>query len=157
MKKSLCIATSILLVMIQMAAHAAKATESLKAGFHSTPPEARSRVFWWWANGNVTQAAITRDLEEMKAKGIGGALIFDAGGAGAGSAGPIPAGPRFGSQEWVALFRHALADAKRNGIEISLNIQSGWNLGGPDVTPEEATNGTVSRGDIWVNQYVTSK
>lgn len=31
-------------------------------------------------NGNVTKEAITRDLEEMKAKGFSGALIFDADG-----------------------------------------------------------------------------
>ena len=38
--------------------------------FVNPPPEARVRAYWWWLNGNVTKAAITRDLEEMAAKGI---------------------------------------------------------------------------------------
>ena len=52
-----------------------------EAGFRNPPNEAKLRCFWWWLNSNVTKAAITRDLEEMKAKGFGGALIFDADGS----------------------------------------------------------------------------
>src|SRR3954468_12154821 len=53
----------------------------LERGFADPPLGARTRCFWWWLNGNVTKAAITRDLEQLQAKGFGGALIFDAGGA----------------------------------------------------------------------------
>jgi hypothetical protein len=35
----------------------------------------------------------------------------------------------------AGLFLHALREADRLGVEISLNIQSGWNLGSPTVTP----------------------
>jgi hypothetical protein len=94
--------------------------------------------FWWWLNGNVTKASISRDLEEMRAKGFRGALIFDAGGAEQQGNGAVPAGPLFGSAEWRNLFRHAVEEASRLGLELALNIQSGWNLGGPDVQPEEA-------------------
>ena len=31
-----------------------------------------------------------------------------------------------------------VSEAERVGLELSLNIQSGWNLGGPIVTPERA-------------------
>ena len=34
---------------------------------------------------------------------------------------------------------HALHEADRLGLEITLNITSGWNLGGPDVTPDQAS------------------
>lgn len=94
--------------------------------------------FWWWLNGNVTEASITRDLEAMKNKGFRGALIFDAGGAEQQGNGQVPAGPLFGSPEWTKLFKHAVNEASRLGLELSLSIQSGWNLGGPDVTPQEA-------------------
>ena len=40
---------------------------------------------------------------------------------------------------WTRLYLHALREADRLGLEISLNIASGWNLGGPDVTPEQAS------------------
>src|SRR5215475_313056 len=53
----------------------------LEEGWKNPPPMARTQCWWWWLNGNVTKEAITRDLEEMKAKGLGGANIIDAGGA----------------------------------------------------------------------------
>ena len=55
--------------------------DPLAEGFANPPQEARLRCYWWWLNGNTNQATITRDLEEMKAKGYGGALLVDAGGA----------------------------------------------------------------------------
>jgi hypothetical protein len=75
----------------------------LESGFANPPTSARLRAYWWWLNGNVTQAAITRDLEEMKAKGFGGALICDAGGAEQDGNDPVPHGPTFFSPEWRAL------------------------------------------------------
>lgn len=111
----------------------------LEQGWVDPPREARTRCWWWWLNGNVTAEAITRDLEEMKAKGFGGANIIDAGGATQGGNEAVPHGPDFGSAEWRVLFLHALAEADRLGLEIGFNIVSGWNLGGPTVTPEQAS------------------
>jgi hypothetical protein len=37
------------------------------------------------------------------------------------------------------LFVHALAEADRLGLEIGFNITSGWNLGGPGVTQDQAS------------------
>jgi hypothetical protein len=111
----------------------------LRAGFLNPPPEARLRCYWWWLNGNTDAATITHDLEEMKAKGFGGALLVDANGANQDGNLNVPAGPTFGSKEWTALYLHALKEADRLGLEITLSITSGWNLGGPDVTPEQAS------------------
>jgi hypothetical protein len=119
------------------AAHAA-AADGLERGFVQPPNEARLRAYWWWLNGDVTKTSITRDLEEMKAKGFGGALICDADGSSQDGNERAPHGPTFLSDEWRELFRHTLREAQRLGLEMSLNIQSGWNLGGPMVTPEEA-------------------
>lgn len=110
----------------------------LEQGFANPPRDARTRCYWWWLNGNVTKRAITRDLEEMKAKGYGGALLFDADGSNQRGNNGVPPGPMFGSAAWRELFVHAVKEAERLGLELSLSIQSGWNLGGPDVTPEEA-------------------
>jgi len=111
----------------------------LRAGFLNPPPAARLRCYWWWLNGNTDAATITHDLEQMKAKGFGGALLVDANGANQDGNANVPAGPTFGSKEWVALYLHALKEADRLGLEITLNITSGWNLGGPGVTPEQAS------------------
>ena len=79
----------------QDAAPLGAGVEELRQGFRSPPPSARTRAFWWWLNGNVTKAAITRDLEEMKAKGFGGVLLFDADGSNQDGNRRVPAGPVF--------------------------------------------------------------
>ncbi len=111
--------------------------------FQNPPPQYGIRCWWWWLNGNVTKEVITRDLTEMKAKGFSGACIFDAGGHNQRGNGDIPEGPLWGSDAWRELYVHAIKEANRLDLVMSLSIQSGWNLGGPDVTPEEAAKQTV--------------
>ncbi|MCX7047244.1 MAG: glycosyl hydrolase, partial [Candidatus Sumerlaeota bacterium] len=117
---------------------AADAAKNLEQGFISPPQSAGLRAYWWWLNGNVTKDAITRDLEQMKAKGMAGGVIFDAGGATQGGHKAVPAGPVFASPEWRELFKHTVKEADRLGLTLSLSIQSGWNLGGPNVKPEDS-------------------
>jgi hypothetical protein len=130
----------------------------LRAGFLDPPPKARLRCYWWWLNGNTDKPTITHDLEEMKAKGFGGALLVDAGGADQDGNAAVPAGPTFGSPAWVELYTYALKEADRLGLEITLNITSGWNLGGPTVTPEQASKRlTWTRTDIHGGAVATLK
>ena len=110
----------------------------LEQGWTNPPVSARLRAYWWWLNGNVTKEAITRDLEEMKDKGFGGALICDAGGAEQRGNAQVPHGPTFLSPPWRELYKHTLREADRLGLEMSLNILSGWNLGGPTVSAADA-------------------
>ncbi len=117
--------------------------DDLAVGFRTPPHSAGIRSFWWWLNSNVTKEAITHDLEEMKAKGFNGAMIFDADGSNQRGNDRVPAGPLFAGPEWTDLFVHACQEAKRLDLELSLNIQSGWNLGGPGVTEPEATQRLV--------------
>ncbi|MEY4388215.1 MAG: hypothetical protein RLY20_3498 [Verrucomicrobiota bacterium] len=117
---------------------AVAAESKLEADWNNPPLDARVRAYWWWINGNVDKAAITRDLEQMKAKGFGGALICDADGSSQDGNARAPHGPTFFSPEWRELYKHTLREADRLGLEMSLNIQSGWNLGGPMVKPEDA-------------------
>ena len=117
-------------------APAAEAT--LENGWTNPPPNARLRAYWWWLNGNVTKESITRDLVQMQVQGFGGAVIIDAGGAEQWGNAQVPHGPTFFSPEWRELYKHTLREAGRLGLEMSLNIQSGWNLGGPMVTADDA-------------------
>ena len=129
---------------------ALRAAPSLEQGWLSPPHDARLRAYWWWLNGNVTRSSITRDLEEMKTKGFGGAVIVDANGAMQEGNDPVPHGPTFFTPEWRALYLHTLHEADRLGLEISLNIQSGWNLGGPVVEPQDA-----AKKYVWSETRVT--
>jgi len=103
--------------------------------FKNPPDEARPWIFWWWLDGNASKEGITRDFEEMKRQGIGGALLFDAGDGGPA----VPQGPAFMGDQWRELFKHAVREADRFGIVLTANLCSGWNAGGPWVTPEHAT------------------
>ena len=116
---------------------------TLEEMWENPPREARLRAYWWWLNGNVTKEAITNDLEQMKAKGFGGAVLFDADGSSQDKNARVPAGPAFFSPQWRELFKHALREASRLGLEMSLNIQSGWNLGGPVVKVEDSAKKLV--------------
>jgi alpha-L-rhamnosidase/Glycosyl hydrolases family 2, sugar binding domain len=115
-----------------------KAESRLESGWTNPPVEARLRAYWWWLNGNVTEQSITRDLEGMRAKGFGGAVLVDADGSSQDGNARVPHGATFFSPEWRRLYKHALSEADRLGLQISLNIQSGWNLGGPMVKAEDA-------------------
>ncbi len=120
--------------------HGAALGGGLEEEFASPPPSARPWVYWWWLNGAASKEGITRDFEEMRKQGIGGALLFDA-----GEAGPeAPRGPRFMSAEWRELYKHAVREADRCGIVLGVNLCSGWNAGGPWVTPEHAAKKLVS-------------
>lgn len=108
--------------------------EDLERGFVAPPAASRPSTFWWWLNNHVTREGITRNLEEFRAKGLGGVvLVNSSGGFGAGA---VPAGPPFLSAEWLALFHHALKEADRLGLEVGVNLSSGWCMGGPWIKPE---------------------
>ena len=113
--------------------------DSLRKQFANPPATAKLWCYWWWLNGNTTEATITRDLTEMGSKGFGGVLLVDGNGSNQNGNDDVPPGPRFGSQPWVRLYVHALKTANRLHLNVNLNVVSGWNLGGPDVTPAQAS------------------
>ena len=112
-----------------------KDPDSLKNSFISPPDSAKPRVYWWWLFNRVDKAAITRDLEEFKAKGISGVNLICTG----GYAGVAPLlGVDFLGNEWRDLFRHAVKEATRLKIEMGFNLAGGWTMMGPWVTPDNA-------------------
>ena len=111
-------------------------TDPLAAGFVNPPDSAKPSAFWWWFYSLVSNEGITRDLEEFKAKGLGGVLlVVSANGYGVG---PMPKGPAFLSNEWRELYKHALHEANRLGLEVGVNLCGGWDMGGPWIQPTEA-------------------
>ncbi len=113
--------------------------DALRQGFANPPAAAKLRCYWWWLNGNTTEETITNDLTEMSRKGFGGVLLIDADGSSQNGNAEVSPGPTFGSPAWVRLYVHALKTAAALHLEVTLNITSGWNLGGPDIKPEQAS------------------
>ncbi|HEY0945503.1 MAG TPA: glycosyl hydrolase [Opitutaceae bacterium] len=110
--------------------------DDLESGFRSPPDASRPSTFWWWFNSYVSKEGITRDLEQFRAKGLAGVVLINTS-TGFGS-GPIPKGPEFLSPEWRALYRHALQEADRLGLEVGVNLSTGWCMGGPWIKPENS-------------------
>lgn len=82
---------------------------------------------------------MTVELEEMKAKGIGGVYIFDIGAQ--DPRGIVPAGPAFMGPESLEAIGHTVREATRLGMEVGLVTSSSWNCGGPWVPPQYASMG----------------
>jgi len=119
--------------------HAAGRSFELEEGFRNPPPSARPWVYYFIMDGNLTRGGITADFEALKRAGIGGVIMMevDVG---------IPRGPvKFMSPEWRALFKHAVTEAERLGLQITLNAGPGWTgSGGPWVKPEQSMQHIVA-------------
>ncbi len=115
--------------MATMGAELAAATSNapspaLQDAFRDPPASARPWVYWWWVAANVDEQTITRDLEEMKKKGIGGVLMFDARGYHDNYVPPPPAGAEFMDAKWRQLLKFSVQEASRLGIQMSVNLSS---------------------------------
>jgi hypothetical protein len=116
-----------------LAGGSAQAQEALEQGFRRPPDSAKPHTWWHWMNGNITKEGLTKDIREMRRVGLGGAQIFNVDDG-------IPAGPvAYLSPEWLALFKHAVEEADKAGLELCFHNCAGWSSsGGPWVTPEQA-------------------
>ena len=90
-------------------------------------------------DGNLSREGMTRDLESMKAAGLGHLIFLEV------NVG-VPRGPvGFLSEAWQDLYVHAVREAERLGIEITLGSGPGWTgSGGPWVKPEQAMQHLVA-------------
>ena len=113
--------------------------DELARHFSTPPDDARPWVYWYFMDGNMTREGLTADLEAMKRAGIGGAIFLEV------NIG-LPRGPvEFMSPAWQALFKHAVLEADRLGLEIALGAGPGWcGAGGPWVKPEQSMQHLVA-------------
>lgn len=112
---------------------------SLEEGFVNPPLSAKPRAYWAWINGNVSLSQLTRDLEEIKEKGLSGFDIFDVGARDRQNI--VPLGVEFLGEESMEAIGHAIREASRLGLELGLITSSSWNAGGPWVKAKHGTMG----------------
>jgi len=107
--------------------------------FSCPPDDARPQVWWHWMGGNVSRDGIVKDLESMKAVGIGGVTLCDLHCEG------VPQGPVvFASPEWFALVRFAAENCARLGLDFRFANCAGWTAsGGPWVGVEDSMKAFV--------------
>jgi len=89
--------------------------------------------YWYWIGDDISKDGITKDLEAMKAAGIGGALI--------GNINPdeIDGNVPMLSDAWWEHMVHAINEGKRIGVDIGVFNCPGWSQsGGPWVKADMA-------------------
>jgi alpha-L-rhamnosidase len=103
----------------------------LVEGFKNPPDKARPRVYWYWMNGNITKEGITKDIEWFYRAGIRGMETFDVGGfAGRGGTGVVNPPLLYMQPDWKDAFHHALQEADKRGMEITIGAAPGWSQAG---------------------------
>ena len=65
------------ILILSVVSVTADSPQDLDQQFQAPPRDAHPWVYWVWTDNDVPKAAIRRDLEEMKAKGITGCILYD--------------------------------------------------------------------------------
>jgi hypothetical protein len=118
--------------------------DELSQEFVRPPDSSWPGVYWYFMDGNLDRDQMTADLESMKKAGIGNLVFLEV------NVG-VPRGPvDFLSDPWQKLFAHAVAEAERLGIEITLGSGPGWTgSGGPWIKAQDSMQHLVaSRIDV---------
>lgn len=129
--------SSLLMIPAGLAQTDASVAELNKA-FARPPDDCRIMVRWWWFGPAVTKAEIQRELEQMKAAGIGGVEIA--------TLYPLALDDRqtgfhnlsYLSDEHIDDIRFAAAEARKLGLRVDITLGSGWPFGGPHIPISEA-------------------
>jgi len=109
---------------------AAPKTDPLAAGFQTPPQAARPRLWWHWMAGNISSEGARLDLDWMRRIGVGGVHAFSGGNLPESMVVPKPVA--YMSEEWAAIFRQSLGQARGAGMEVGVAGSPGWSeTGGP--------------------------
>ncbi len=107
-------------------------------GFQNPPSGSRLFVRWWWNGNRLDAKEILRELDVMKAAGIGGVEINPI-------AFPHDADPvgyealTIFEDRWLDMLQVALQGAKKRGMVCDMIVGSGWPFGGEFLKKEEQT------------------
>ena len=112
--------------------------KSMETNFVQPPKDCWPHTRWWWSGNAGSKEEITRELEQMRSQGIRGVEqismdpVFEKGN--------VP----YLSDEFMELLTHAVKEAKRLDMEVSLNFGGpGWIIGGEFVPEEDRSKDLV--------------
>jgi hypothetical protein len=115
----------------------------LEKAFAKPPDDCRIMMRWWWFGPAVTKPELQRELEQMKAEGIGGVEIA--------TLYPLALddpkrneqetdfhNQKFLSDEHLDAIRFAANVARKLGLRVDITLGSGWPFGGPHIPVTQA-------------------
>lgn len=124
--------------------------DAVRSHFVHPPPEARPLVIWQWNGGILSKEGMTKDLEAMADRGVGGVMVMQM-----PDQAPYPQQWEFKnypdrcsvlSEEWFGIVNHAVGEADRLGLTFSMFLCPGWShAGGPWVPPERSLKVLTSK------------
>ena len=107
--------------------------ETIVSDFKTPTDDNTLWCYWYWIGDDISKEGITKDLESMKAAGIGAAFIGNINPA--EKDGPVP----MLSEDWWSHMVHAVNEGKRLGVDIGSFNCPGWSMsGGPWITSDKA-------------------
>ncbi len=137
----ICVSLSLLWMGALWPVISLEAAEKMDMALHfkNPPPTSRPGVYWYFMDGNISKEGMTKDLEAMVKAGIGYLVYLEV------NVG-VPRGEvDFLSTAWREMFKYAVSECERLGIQITLGVGPGWTgSGGPWVKPEQSMQHLVS-------------
>ncbi|MEX2565708.1 MAG: glycosyl hydrolase [Cyclobacteriaceae bacterium] len=97
--------------------------------FLNPPTASRPMALWTWMNGHIDTVKLVYELEEMKDKGLRGAIIWDIGSL-MDPDDMIPDGPAFLGPESLHYISLTLTTSHELGLDLGISSASSWNSGG---------------------------
>lgn len=113
-------------------------SDALYTLFSNPPAEAKPFVRWWWNGNRLSEKEIVRQLDIMKAGGIGGVEINSIALASEADPMGIPE-MQWLSDDWIKMVKVALKAAEERGMICDIIVGSGWPFGGEFLRKEEQT------------------
>jgi len=141
--KFACVAALAALVLLPGACRPAVAQPEaslaeLHRSFANPPDSSRIMVRWWWFGPAATRPELTRELEQMRAAGIGGVEIANLYPLALDDPSTGFHNTAFLSPDHLEALHFAVQEARRMGLRVDVTLGSGWPLGGPHIPVTEA-------------------
>jgi hypothetical protein len=112
--------------------------DQLRKSFAHPPDDCRIMMRWWWFGPAVTKPEIRRELEQMKAAGIGGVEIATLYPLALDDPQTGFHNQSFLSDEHIEAIRFAAATARKLDLRVDITLASGWPFGGPHIPVTQA-------------------
>src|SRR5271156_642019 len=135
---SWCVAGVLLGALATPLLQAQTAIAQLKTRFEHPADESRPMMRWWWFGVAVEKPEIRRELEQMKADGIGGAELAFVYPQVVDDPAKHLVNESFLSPAMLENVSYAASEARRLGLRLDVTLGSGWPYGGPATTLQEA-------------------
>ncbi len=111
---------------------------ALHNSFAQPPDDSKIMMRWWWFGPAVTKPELKRELEQMKAAGIGGVEIATLYPQALDDPATGFRNFTYLSDEHMDALRFAADEARRLGLRVDVTLGSGWPFGGPHSPVTEA-------------------